>query len=209
MNDDSGLLDLPSNMSRVALSNNKIDFLMTNYEEPHQTEPGKKDSQGVVSLIEEMIIPQKIKTEEEAEQQQRSASSSSGKSRPKDLQLKPHGVKAAIPEERIVLKIEEGEMPTLRKKVCRKICEILSKDMNLSSNSSKKVALALESRVNSVYPYTTEGYLSCIKGILKQARACSTKYSELVGFLTQSKDTFGKVSYLILGNLLSSWGLVR
>ena len=63
-----------------------------------------------------------------------------------------------------------GEMPGLRKRVCRKVYGILYKEFQKPKSFSKKLTLALEYRINLFYPYQKPSYMRTVKSLFKKLR---------------------------------------
>lgn len=71
----------------------------------------------------------------------------------------------------IKVKVEEGrEMPKKRKKICRKIFEIFSKEKNLEKKFSQKLTLYIENKINRLHEYNTKEYLCIIKQLFNKIR---------------------------------------
>ena len=86
---------------------------------------------------------------------------------------------AAI-NELIKVKVEEGrEMTKKRKKICRKIFEIFSKEKHLEKSFSQKLSLYIESKINRMHPHSTKEYLSIIKQLFNKIRVRFCKNSQL------------------------------
>jgi len=71
------------------------------------------------------------------------------------------------------IKLEENEMPRIRKRVCRKVNEILVKEFKLQKSMSKRLTLSIEGKVNHHYPSSSESYINVIKSIFRKLRVSS------------------------------------
>jgi len=63
-----------------------------------------------------------------------------------------------------------GDLPGLRKRVCRKVYSILNKEFKKSKILSKKLTLALEYRINLLFYYKNPGYIKTVKTLFKKLR---------------------------------------
>jgi hypothetical protein len=70
----------------------------------------------------------------------------------------------------ITVKVEESEMSGLRKRVCRKVNEILVKEFKLQKSMSKRLTLAIEAKVNHHFDSNSESYLNVIKNVFRKLR---------------------------------------
>lgn len=70
------------------------------------------------------------------------------------------------------IKIEHTELSSLRKKVCRKIYEFLSKDYIPDKSQAKRITLELEKKVNFFFnsKLSKKRYIGIIKAIFKKLR---------------------------------------
>lgn len=66
--------------------------------------------------------------------------------------------------------IQEKEMPGLRRRVCRKVYNIIHKEFQKPKELSKKLTLAIEFRINKMTPHHTKQYLKTVKLIFKKLR---------------------------------------
>ena len=92
-------------------------------------------------------------------------------------------VNSGLSEEvaQVKVKLEEPsggvspEMTKLRKRVCRKVHQIFCKEFKLQKSASKRLTLAIEGRVNQLYPNEASGkYIDVIKKIFRKMRvSCS------------------------------------
>ena len=77
----------------------------------------------------------------------------------------------------IKVKLEENEMPKLRKRVCRKAHDIFCKEFKLQKSMSKRLTLVIEGRVNRLYPHdASPKYIRVIKSIFKKLRVRNMKF---------------------------------
>ena len=67
-------------------------------------------------------------------------------------------------------KERKGDLPGLRKRVCRKVYGILNKEFKKSKILSKKLTLALEYRINLLFYYKNDGYIKTVKSLFKKLR---------------------------------------
>ena len=65
-------------------------------------------------------------------------------------------------------------MVGLRKRVCRKVYNILHKEFQKPKELSKNLTLAIEKRVNKLTPYHSKQYLKTFKLIFKKLRVSTT-----------------------------------
>lgn len=65
---------------------------------------------------------------------------------------------------------QEAEMPGLRKRVCRKVYNIIHKEFQRPKELAKKLTLAIEYRINKMTPHHTKQYLKTVKLIFKKLR---------------------------------------
>lgn len=64
----------------------------------------------------------------------------------------------------------EDEMPGLRRRVCRKVYNIIHKEFQKPKELAKKLTLAIEYRINKMTPHHTKQYLRTVKIIFKKLR---------------------------------------
>ncbi len=65
---------------------------------------------------------------------------------------------------------QEEEMPGLRKRVCRKVYNIIHKEFQKPKELAKKITLAIEYRINKLTPHHTKHYLKTVKQVFKSIR---------------------------------------
>lgn len=65
---------------------------------------------------------------------------------------------------------QEAEMPGLRRRVCRKVYNIIHKEFQKPKELAKKLTLAIEYRINKMTPHHTKQYLRTVKLIFKKLR---------------------------------------
>lgn len=74
----------------------------------------------------------------------------------------------------LMIKTEEkernGDLPGLRKRVCRKVYSILNKEFKKPKTLSKKLTLALEYRINLLFYYQNPSYIKTVKTLFKKLR---------------------------------------
>ncbi len=79
-----------------------------------------------------------------------------------------------VPDEKdFTVKFEGGELPKIRRKVCRKIYSILMEEFNVDKQVAKAATLNLEYRLNSVVDYSSQGekaYLSFVKNVVQHIK---------------------------------------
>lgn len=80
---------------------------------------------------------------------------------------------------------QEAEMPGLRRRVCRKVYNIIHKEFQRPKELAKKLTLAIEYRINKMTPHHTKQYLKTVKLIFKKLRVT---YHVLTSFLTFIRD---------------------
>jgi len=67
-------------------------------------------------------------------------------------------------------KERNGDLPGLRKRVCRKVYSILNKEFKKPKILSKKLTLALEYRINLLFYYQNPSYIKTVKTLFKKLR---------------------------------------
>lgn len=79
-----------------------------------------------------------------------------------------------VPDEKdFTVKFEGGELPKIRRKVCRKIYSILMEEFNVDKQVAKAATLNLEYRLNSVVDFAAQGekaYLSFVKNVVQHIK---------------------------------------
>lgn len=75
-------------------------------------------------------------------------------------------------EAQIKVKIEELEMPKIRKRVCRKMLSIFTDEFNVEKKAAKNQTVNLESRFNLQFSFKNEKYVNAIKIFFKNQRVC-------------------------------------
>lgn len=76
------------------------------------------------------------------------------------------------------VKQEENQTPEqiilkLRKKVCRKIFQILTKELNLGNLDSQELVIQFETALHSAYPAGDLQYLQAVKAVCNRVRVTS------------------------------------
>lgn len=79
--------------------------------------------------------------------------------------------------------LHETEMPGLRRRVCRKVYNIIHMEFQKPKELSKKLTLAIEYRINKMTPYHTKQYLKTVKLIFKKLRVISPPFRDFITLL--------------------------
>lgn len=109
--------------------------------------------------------------------------------------LEGKGKKDGEEEKDFAVKFEGCQLPKLRRKICRKMYQIILDDCKLEKKDAKVIVLNLEYRCNSVVDsvvFGEQAYLGFVKGVMSTIKSASKPKEHLDALLSLSVPEFQK-----------------